>query len=156
MNAARAAVAADLIAEVVRNSGSARFRVLGSSMRPMIRSGDFVHVERAAIPQMRKGQIAVFQRAGALFAHRVIRRSLLDGKVVLITKGDAFPEADRPVAVEELLGRVVAIARGARTISLQALPQRLLGKAVACVSSAAPLWYPRIRGMRRLLRAALG
>lgn len=156
MNAARAAAAADLIAEAVRSCGSARFRVLGSSMRPMIRSGDFVHVERAAIRQMRPGQIAVFQRAGALFAHRVIRQAIQGNEAVLITKGDAFPEADEPVFAHELVGRVSARVRGTRPVSLEALSQRVLGQTVAYVSAAAPLWYPHVRGIRRMLRASRG
>lgn len=156
MTSLRAALTTDLIAEAVHRSGSVRFRVLGSSMRPLIRSGDFIHVERARIPQLRVGEVAVFQRAGATFAHRVIGQSIQDGQTVLITKGDAFAEPDQPVFAHELLGRVSGLVRGKRQISLQALPQRVLGKTVARVSAAAPLWYPHVRAMRRILRAALG
>jgi signal peptidase I len=154
MNDCRRATATALIAEAVRTRGSARFRVQGGSMRPLVRGGDVLEVRRAELATLRTGDIAVFARAGGLFAHRVIGRAQRGGEAVLITKGDAFPEPDAPVCAEELLGRVAVVLRGPRRMALDSAGRRAAGKLVARLSAAAPSWYPAARAVMRALARA--
>ncbi len=151
MNPGRRSAAAALVAEAVRARGVARFRALGISMRPLVRAGDVLEVRPAVAGSLRIGDVAVFARAGGLFAHRVIGRVTRGGQPLLITKGDAFPEPDAPVTPRELLGRVALILRGTRRISLDAPRGRVLGRLAAGVSAAAPWWYPGARACKRLL-----
>lgn len=141
---------AELIADAVREYGTVQFRVHGVSMRPMVRSGDVLHVERESMYGIRFGEVAVFMRGGGLFAHRVIGKKKQNGATVLITKGDAFPQADSPVSEEELLGRVTCVKRGQRKIFLDGAGQQILGKLAASVSICAPAWYPSARAMKRM------
>ena len=145
----------ELFVAALRTRGAARLRVHGSSMRPWLRGGETVDVRRETPTQVRRGDVVAFARGGGLFVHRVIGKSQRDGRTLLITKGDAFPEADAPVREEEFLGRVTRIARGGRVVSTEALPQRVLGQLVARVSSAAHWWYPGARATRRFLRSVL-
>lgn len=141
----------ELVAESVRALGWARFRVYGVSMRPWLRNGDEVMVRREAPSRMRIGDVLVCARAGTLIAHRVVRRSSRGGKLLLITKGDAFPDSDSPVAEREVLGRVTQVVRRGRVIRLDRAPRRALGAILARVSACAWMWYPGARALKRLM-----
>jgi hypothetical protein len=109
--AARARVSAakcELVAEVARDFGEVRMRVMGLSMFPCLLPGDIVTVERRAIEEFRPGEIAKYLRDGRLMVHRVIE--MRDGK--LITRGDVAMENDPPVGAEEVVGKVVSVDRG--------------------------------------------
>ena len=56
----------------------------------------------------RTGDVVLFSRKGRLFVHRVVEMS--GGAVV--TRGDSMLDADPPVAVSDVLGRVESIERG--------------------------------------------
>jgi len=146
--------ARDLLVHVARTQGRVRFRVRGCSMRPFLRDGDCVEIQRQPMQDLRRGEIATFERAGAIIVHRVIGRQVQGAACAVITKGDAFPDADAPVQPNELLGRVVAIIRSGRRIAMDTAAQRTLGQAAAWVSTLAPLWYPGLRRVRHVLRFA--
>ena len=155
VSTARHHAGVELIVEAVRLRGRARFRVRGVSMRPWLRAGDVLEVQRETLEAMRPGDLAVFTRAAGLFVHRVIGRCVRGGEPMLITKGDAFPEPDTPVSREELLGSVVRVARGRHNISLDAPARRALGKMLAGVSATMPWWYPGARALKRSLSRVL-
>src|SRR3989442_10835380 len=96
----------DLAADVIRRFGVLRLRVSGFSMLPSIWPGDIACVSRVVAYQ--PGDVVLFSRKGRLFIHRVVETS--GGAVV--TRGDSMLDADPPVAVSDVLGRVEGIARG--------------------------------------------
>ncbi len=150
--ATRHSAGVELIAEALRRYGAAQFRVQGGSMRPLLRAGDLLRVRRTGLSDLRFGEVAVFERGGGIFAHRVIGRKFHGGETVLITQGDSFRETDAPVRAAELLGRATTVVRGQRKISLDALGPRTIGKLAACVSVATPVWYPGARAVKRMFR----
>jgi signal peptidase I len=145
------------IAAKVRANGSACFRVLGASMFPWIRSGDFVFVRRSAFEAAVPGQVVLFERNNRLFVHRVLRRVVEKpagpGASLLITKGDALDAQDVPVSDAEFLGRVTRIHRGLRHIDLEYLSHTLLGRFLAFVSPASFLLYRPLRILKQNLFA---
>ena len=141
------------ISAKVRSSGSACFRVLGASMFPWIRSGDFVFVRRSALESASAGEVILYERNQRLFVHRVLRR-MVDESVgrsgsFLITKGDALDGKDAPVSEAEFLGRITRIHRGQRHIDLEFLGRILLGRFLAFVSPASFLAYRPLRILKR-------
>jgi signal peptidase I len=151
----RGEAGAQLIAETVRAAGCAQFRVLGGSMRPWLRGSDVVEVRKEPLERVRRGDVVAYARGGGLFVHRVIGKRTCDGRLVLITKGDAFCDPDAPIDERELLGRVVCATRGNRRIALDARGRRALGVLLARVSATMPHWYPRARALKRWLFAAV-
>jgi signal peptidase I len=145
------------IAAKVRANGSACFRVLGASMFPWIRSGDFVFVRRSAFQAASVGEVILFERNQRLFVHRVIRRLADESagrtRSLLITKGDALDGKDAPVAESEFLGRVTRIHRRQRHIDLEFLGRILLGRFLAFVSPASFLFYRPLRTLKHILFA---
>jgi signal peptidase I len=119
-----------LIKDILQQDHSLRCRTLGSCMLPLIRSGNIIQVEPVKVQDLRVGDVVVHHdSADALVAHRLIRKSLVQGRIVLITRGDAFPgSAAEEVEPEQVLGRVVEVEWGkGLKIRLSSTPGRLLG-----------------------------
>lgn len=103
-----------MAAELLRSFGELRLQVTGSSMLPALWPGDILTIRQINLPEATPGQIVLYLRAGRLFAHRVLECGQRGGAAVLITRGDALETPDLPVDADELLGRVVRVARGGR------------------------------------------
>jgi signal peptidase I len=142
---------AEMLADVLRSGGTVTLRVFGGSMWPWLRSGDAISVRRDDAARIHLGEVVLFLREGRLFAHRVIRKLARDGRAVLITKGDALPRADAPLADAELLGRVFRVRRAGREFALDSPQRRALGRAAAWVTHSSRFWYPLARALRRAL-----
>jgi signal peptidase I len=151
----RASSRVNPIAAKIRASGSACFRVLGASMFPWIRSGDFVFVRRSDFSRASVGQVILYERDQRLFVHRVIRslqnESAGRSGSCLITKGDALDGKDAPVSEAEFLGRVTRVHRGKRHIDLDFLGRILLGHFLAFVSPVSFLLYRPLRIFKHTL-----
>src|SRR5713226_7834674 len=102
----------ELAADVSRRFGVLRLRVTGFSMLPSIWPGDIACVSR--VDAYRPGDVVLFSRKGRLFIHRVVEMS--GGAVV--TRGDSMLDADPPVAVSDVLGRVESIERRGSSIAV--------------------------------------
>ena len=87
-------------------------------MVPTIRDGDWLFVDH--LQSVRAGDVAVIDRSGSVVVHRVISRRLG------LEMGDACPRGGRFEAAG-VRGRVVAVARGDRTIDMTSVASRLRG-----------------------------
>jgi signal peptidase I len=94
-----------------------RMKVTSGSMSPLLRPGDFVHMQFASPESMRCGDVVVF----ILDQHLVTHRLISVGRPSFCTKGDALHSADAPIDRSQLLGRVVAFERNDKTIQLSGL-----------------------------------
>jgi signal peptidase I len=143
------------IAEKIRAHGSACFRVLGMSMFPWIRPGDFVFVRRSLLATASPGNVVLFERDDRLFVHRVLRRLKTDPSVginsMIVTKGDALDGEDSPVSPAEFLGRVTRIHRGLRHIDLESAGHIYLGRLLALVSRRSSIVYRPLRFFNHIL-----
>jgi len=118
----REGVVLSLASEVLRISGGLRFAALGASMVPTIYPGDILIVRREAAREVRCGDVVLSFRAGRFCAHRLVKKLEQDGRVSVITRGDALRENDPPLAESELLGRITAAVRGRKRIELGGRP----------------------------------
>jgi signal peptidase I len=126
------ALKCDLAGEVLRSSGTLRLQVMGWSMLPTVWPGDTLVVEKADSSVVREGDIVLFGRDRRLFAHRVVTKRSHSGDSRLVTRGDAMPAADSPLAKDELLGKVSVIVRNGRCIA-PSRSLRLSERAVAAL-----------------------
>jgi hypothetical protein len=129
----------ELAVEVLRSFGTLRFAATGWSMLPSVWPGETLVVERVDPDQVHIGDVVVVGREGKLCAHRVIRTGALESPR-WITQGDALPLPDRPVAGEELLGRVTYLIRAGKLIPVPAdlgVIDKLIAKVVRRSTSAA-------------------
>lgn len=97
----------DLASEVLRRFGELRLQVTGASMLPSLWPGDLLTIHSAQLSEVSRGDIVLFFREGRFFVHRALSVSADH----LLTRGDGLATPDPPVGPNELLGRVVSVAR---------------------------------------------
>jgi len=125
---------------------------MGWSMLPAVWPGDTLVVESAGSNSVSKGDIVLFGRDRRLFAHRVVSRRSQAEDSQVVTRGDAMPTPDLPLAEDELLGRVSFILRNGKCIK----PSRSLRfseRAVAALvrsSEIAARVVVGVHGMRQI------
>jgi signal peptidase I len=109
----------ELAGEVLRSFGSLRFAATGWSMLPSVWPGETLVVERVSHSQINVGDVVLVGREGKLCAHRVIGTSDNPESPQWITQGDALAVPDRPVANNELMGRVTYLIRAGKLIPVR-------------------------------------
>ena len=116
----------------VLSAGSAFWVVArGASMAPAWQDGARLLIEPASLSSVYPGEPVLFHDGSQLIAHRLLRRSLRDGRFQ--TKADAVCEPDPWRSADALRGRVVALQNGTSI--------RLIG-------SGASRWQQRLVGLR--------
>jgi signal peptidase I len=118
------ALKCELAGEVLRSFGTFRFAATGWSMLPSVWPGETLVVDHVNADQVRIGDVVLVGREGKLCAHRVVGTRGTAENPQWITQGDALPAPDRPVAANELLGRVTYLIRAGKLI---AVPAQLSG-----------------------------
>jgi signal peptidase I len=113
-------VKCELACEVLRSFGSLRFAATGWSMLPSLWPGDTLVVNRITPDQVHVGDVVLVGREGRLCAHRVVSMAGDSQNPQWITQGDALPAPDRPVAKDELLGKVSYLIRAGKLIAVPA------------------------------------
>ncbi len=97
--------------------------IVGRSMLPFLREGDYVVVSHSQ-NSIKRGDIIVFKQAGTLVAHRVMR---LQNGATFITKGDNTPHFDPPVEASQMVGRVLTVKRNNHATALDTPVWRVVG-----------------------------
>jgi signal peptidase I len=108
----------ELATEVLRSFGALRFAATGWSMLPSVWPGETLLVERVSQDHVRIGDVVLVGREGRLCAHRVVDKVDEAESHQWITQGDALPAPDRPVAGNQLLGRVTYLIRGGKLMTV--------------------------------------
>lgn len=102
--------------------------VQGESMLPFLRAGDEVLVAHR-YHDIRRGDIVVFRIGDKLIIHRVLQ---IDGHTGRITTGgDNTTRFDDPVTHADIIGRVIGLRRGRKTVLLDTRTWRRLGLFIA-------------------------
>lgn len=118
-------------------------------MTPALRDGDTVEIAPVSGTAIRVGDVICYGTSRALILHRVLRCAR-DG---FVAKGDAQTSFDL-VPMPDVLGRVVARARGGRRRSFVTRRARLVNRLTALMSPAIPRLLPVALWMRQLARRA--
>jgi signal peptidase I len=133
-----------VVSDLLSRGHSVRFRAKGGSMHPTIREGEAITVAPARPAGIRRGDVILYRVGQGVIAHRVARvAQRLDGALVFIPRGDASQGRDEPVEETAILGRVVAVERGGRTLNPAWSGARAL--AVAWAAAARLLRWLRAR-----------
>jgi len=104
-----------LAVEALRCCGMVRLKASGVSMLPSLWPGDLLAIQSVTVNDAVAGDIVLVLRDKQCFIHRLVRKQASENCVCFITRGDAMPDNDPPVATAELLGRVIEVRRGNRS-----------------------------------------
>lgn len=116
-----------LAVESLHRCGWLRLQVHGLSMLPSLWPGDEVEIVRCSPSDMKRGDVVLGIRDGNFLLHRLLSFSR-NGEVV--TRGDAMPRPDAAVPADAILGTVVRVSRGGRSVAVLRRPaplQRAVG-----------------------------
>ncbi|MBN1886869.1 MAG: S24/S26 family peptidase [Thermoflexales bacterium] len=133
---------ADVSAEILARGSALRFTAHGASMTPFIRDGDLLTLEPVEVAALETGDVILCRTTGnGLVAHRLIGRETCTGETLLVVRGDASCGPGERARPEHVLGRVVSIQRGSRTIYPDRGWQRLAALAWLRLSPLRPLLF---------------
>ncbi len=126
---------------VLKEGGHVRFEPPGGSMNPFIRHGETVTLMPCSPRDLKFGDIILYcvgldPAVSPKRIHRVVKRRVMGGECLLLTKGDACTSTDAPVAPRQVLGKVSTIEKGAWTLDL-ATP---FGKAINLTFAVFQRW----------------
>jgi len=134
-----------LVKEILKRGNCVRIPTLGRSMFPLI--SNIVLIEPATTKDIRVGDIVVYTSEGRMFAHRLVRKMIKDGKEILLIKGDTFLDWSG-VLPETVLGKVIEVEKWGIKLNLK----RGIGKLINIIcSSTSPLLsraYPLLRNCK--------
>ncbi len=100
----------DLASGLLGEGKMVRMRAGGRSMYPSIRAGSILHVKSLKEPdELLIGDIIAWEREDDMVVHRVTHKYRTDDQWFFITRGDSTLSSDRPVAFEDIAGKVVLI-----------------------------------------------
>ena len=126
MNTDRRALVEEMLRDELEAGRPVCCAVVSESMRPLLRSGDRVLLELVQSATIDLGDVLVHSSAGEWVTHRLVAMDQTRQPVLLITKGDAAAEPDRPWSIDELVARVRSVERKQHRLDLTAHNQRLL------------------------------
>lgn len=117
----------DLSADLLNRGYSVRFRANGRSMHPTIKEGEAITIKPVASSDVKRGDIVLYRHHTGVIAHRVIaiEETKPDDSLVFVLRGDASGTCDKPVGSEQILGKVVCVARNGRWVALDSKQAKL-------------------------------
>jgi hypothetical protein len=142
-----AAVWRPVVTEILRERVAAGepvwLPIRGRSMRPLLSRGTRIRLGRAE--PIRRGDLLAYEGEGTLLCHRVLGRRG-PGWLTRADRGGGEAELVMP---DQVVGRVVALARGSVTVDLTTRGERVRATAAATRSLAAAGWARVRRRWRR-------
>lgn len=141
----------DLVNEEL-NSGKVFYFVVSTlSMLPLIKPEDEIVVRKASKETLKRGEIIVFEKYRELYTHRLLYRRMSDSKIELITKGDNSLIIDEPISEKGLLGKVIRIKRGNKSINLESRFWKIVNNLTGTLSYLEWTVFSLLRGIKRLI-----
>jgi signal peptidase I len=116
---------AAVIGDALARGTIVRFRAEGASMYPTIRDGDAITVAPVAFDDVVRGDLLLCRQDQRVIAHRVIGITTRDSMRIFELRGDAKAACDAPVAADAVVGRVIAVHRNGRVVTLCGRAARL-------------------------------
>jgi signal peptidase len=107
--------------DLLKSGQSVRFQAPGRSMTPTIRENETITIDPVSASTVQKGDIVLYSNKTGVIAHRIVRIEKNDASLapnLFILRGDASITDDKPVAPGQVLGKVVSVERGGRSIAL--------------------------------------
>ena len=134
-----------LSGQILQSGHKLRFMARGRSMQPFILDGDILQVVPIGKRQIKWGDVVLAEiGAGIILAHRVVGVKGRDRNWEYFIKGDACIFPDGWIGAKNILGRVVIVERGEKTINLSSFAHLVRFKSWALIKPWAPrlAWLP--------------
>lgn len=139
-------VALDLLRQSGQAGTATRLSVTGTSMLPLLQPGDALWLQSIDPAALRPGDLLLVRQNGVLLTHRliVVRPERWQ------TKGDNNRLADPPVTARQIVGRIVAVERGGRSLDLRQRCWLIANRLLARIGQIEDGWQQLMRSEFRL------
>jgi len=108
-----------------------KLKVNGTSMSPFIQLGDYIFVKHEVQDSFSPGDVLVIIRENDIVTHRLINMFAEE----YICKGDNTYISDPPVKREQIFGKVIAIEREGKRISMDERQWKTRNKILGCLGN---------------------
>jgi len=115
----------DMQKELFETEGKGWFRIISGSMSPLIEINDKVLVKKISHSEIKLGDVVLFRQDGVFVTHRVIKLSKLNGRPMILQKGDASNHASW-IPLDDVVGKVVTIEKEGKCIDLDSKQGRVI------------------------------
>lgn len=122
----------ELWCEALKSGHTMKYRALGHSMSPFIKSGSILTVKPDK--RMDIGDVILSKSCDSLFAHRIIAKKYVNGEAVFVTKGDNLSDRDPEVNYQNILGKVIEIEYDGKTVCMPSSQRRMANYLIAVMS----------------------
>lgn len=106
----------------------------GHCMKPLLEENDLITINPIDSTQLRCGDVVIYHINGRLKAHRFLKLKNLNGQKYLITKSDRRANFDRPVPINDFLGRIRRVTKGKKNIDYETRKWRFINFFIAKLS----------------------
>jgi len=103
-----------ILAENYKQTQHASCKVVGNSMFPLIRKGDWIYIEPITENNLQSGDIILFSVNQRFVVHRIVNIE----NDQLVTKGDWSRSLDPSITKVNVIGKLVAIKKGKYKLTL--------------------------------------
>ena len=139
--------------EACKKGRNLSFKIVSSSMSPIIEVGDVVKVGRVEPSRIRIGDVVAFRDGQSVMVHRIIGKSLSNAQLTFRHMGDAGASSGK-IAAQNLIGRVAVIEKEGREIRLDSrrhiMSNRILGWRLRLVDTLGRVQHRHISIVVRL------
>jgi len=102
-------------------------------MAPVLMPSSLASVKQCGIGEIARGDIAVFKSDGLFICHRVVGKSVCQGKAFLKTRADIAYTLDPLVPDSSVVGKITAIQYGDICLPVDSPMGRVLGRLIGGV-----------------------
>ncbi len=149
----------DIAIALLMKNQTVRVCLTGNCMKPFLRDNDLITIQPVEAGQLICGDVTVYRCNRELKVHRFLKMRSINGGNYSIIKADRRFRPDKPVPDADILGKVIEIRRGLKTIDYRKKSWErinfLLGRFSPFLSSAElPFYFVRkllITAIKRIL-----
>jgi hypothetical protein len=105
----------ELLTQCLHRGQRVTFTLKGTSLNPLLRSGDSLLLEAVDPGRLGAGQLVVFEGSDGFIVHRILRKRGVAGTTWFQTAGQRARIPDAWIPAKKILGRVVDIRQGSST-----------------------------------------
>ena len=127
-----------------------KFSCTGKSMSPFFHNCNLIEIDPVDFNDVRIGDVVFYYNKGSnLIAHRVVKKSIENKKLRLITKGDFASRTDAPIEKSDLIGKSIAVYNKNGFISSRFGISRYPGFIIAKISLLSCYIWPFLKVVSR-------
>jgi signal peptidase I len=145
----------DLAADVSFSGRGLRFRVVSSSMLPLIHPGDEITVKPLVWEEAWFSDIVIYRKYDELYVHRLLWKEKQGNLRYFVVKADYGFAFEKIPSEGDCFGKVISVNHKGRVIDLGQVKYRITSLIIGVASGYVGLVYEILRRLKRIILKSL-